>query len=364
MPVKAAILIGKELIKIQDVTPPPLQAGEVRIDIHAALTCGTDLKVFKRGYHAKMIVPPAVFGHELAGIISEVGAPLDPSLAPSVRGFRGSVVARPGEWRVGERVVAANSAPCGNCFFCQQGQENLCADLVFLNGAYAESIVVPARLAQRNLLRLKPETGFRDAALTEPLACVVQGVEDLQLRAGQRLLIIGSGPIGLMFVAVAKHLGCVVALAGRGENRLRTAQRLGANPVVDVAANLKLVETVRAQSRSEFDVVIEAVGKPETWEAAVQLVRRGGAVNFFGGCPAGTTVSLDTSRIHYGSLTLHASFHHTPRTIRRALELIETGVVRADDFVDGECPLSKLPELFQSMAAGNRAVKTLIRVHE
>jgi len=359
--VKAAILIGKELLKIEDVTPPPLQAGEVRIDIQAALTCGTDLKVFKRGYHAKMIVPPALFGHELAGIISEAGAPLDPSLSPSAGE---SVAARPGEWRIGDRVVAANSAPCGNCFFCQQNQENLCDDLLFLNGAYAESIVVPARVAQKNLLRLKPETGFRDAALTEPLACVVQGVEDLKLRAGQRVLIIGSGPIGLMFVAVAKHLGCVVALAGRGGNRLRIAQRLGADPVVDVAGDLKLVETVQAQSCSEFDVVIEAVGKPETWEAAVQLVRRGGAANFFGGCPAGTTVSLDTARIHYASLTLRASFHHTPRTIRRALELIESGVVRANDFVDGECPLSKLPELFQSMAAGNRAVKTLIRVHE
>src|SRR6266480_1112945 len=346
----AAILHGKENIRIEDLAPLPLKPGEVRLRIEAALTCGTDLKVFKRGYHAKMIVPPSVFGHELAGVISEIRSPKS-----KVRTW---------DWRVGDRVVVANSAPCGNCFFCQRGQENLCDDLLFLNGAYAESIVAPARLVEKNLLRLKPKTSFRDAALTEPLACVVQGVEDLKLRASQRLLIIGSGPIGLMFVAVAKHLGCVVALAGRGGNRLRIAQRLGADPVVDVAGDLKLVETVQAQSCSEFDVVIEAVGKPETWEAAVQLVRRGGAANFFGGCPAGTTVSLDTSRIHYASLTLRASFHHTPRTIRRALELIESGVVRANDFVDGECPLSKLPELFQSMAAGNRAVKTLIRVHE
>src|SRR5256885_7351251 len=215
---KAAILYCQEQIRIEEVADRPLQPGEARIDIQAALTCGTDLKVFKRGYHAKMIVPPAVFGHELAGFISEIRRPKS-----KVRNW---------EWRVGDRVVAANSAPCGNCFFCQRGQDNLCDDLLFLNGAYAESIVVPARLVGKNLLRLKPETGFRDAALTEPLACVVQGVEDLKLRAGQRVLIIGSGPIGLMFVAVAKHLGCVVALAGRGGNRLRIAQRLGADPVV------------------------------------------------------------------------------------------------------------------------------------
>jgi L-iditol 2-dehydrogenase len=113
-----------------------------------------------------------------------------------------------------------------------------------------------------------------------------------------------------------------------------------------------------------FDAVIEAVGRPETWEAAVRLVRKGGAVNFFGGCPRGTTITLDTTLIHYSNLTLLASFHHTPRTFRRALEFIEAGDICAADFVDGECPLTKLPELFKSMAAGNHAVKTLIKVHE
>src|SRR5216110_800086 len=347
---KAAILYGKEQIKIEEVSPRALKPGEVRIDIQAALTCGTDLKVFKRGYHARMIVPPAVFGHELAGIISQIRSPKS-----KVRNW---------DWRVGDRVVAANSAPCGNCFFCQRGQENLCDDLLFLNGAYAESIVVPARLVEKNLLKLKPKTSFRDAALTEPLACVVQGVEDLKMRAGQRVLVIGAGPIGLMFVAVAKHRGCVVSVAGRGEQRLRTARRSGAKEIIDVGGKAGLVETVRAQSDSGFDVVVEAVGKPETWEAAVQLVRKGGTVNFFGGCPSGTSVTLDTSRIHYSSLRLLASFHHIPRTIRRALELIETGIIRAADFVDGECPLTKLPDLFRSMAAGNRAVKTLVRVHQ
>ena len=366
---KAAILHGKEQIKIEELTPRSLEPGEVRIDIQAALTCGTDLKVFKRGYHAKMIAPPAVFGHELAGVISEVGAPLTPSLSPSdgervaaQPGERLSV--GPGEWRVGDRLAVANSAPCGDCFFCEQNQENLCDDLLFLNGAYAESIVVPARLAQKNLLRLKPGTDFRDAALTEPLGCVVQGIEDLKLRAGQRLLVIGSGPIGLMFVAVAKHLGCTVSLAGRGDNRLKKARQLGAATVIDAANPSDLAEAVLKESKASFDVVIEAVGKPETWEAAVQWVRKGGAVNFFGGCPSGSTVSLDTARIHYSGLTLLASFHHTPRTIRRALELIESGIIKAADFVDGECPLSELPQLFQSMAAGNRAVKTLVRVHE
>src|SRR5256885_11624488 len=197
---KAAVLHGKEDVRVEKVVPAPLKPGEVRIRIEVALTCGTDLKVFKRGYHARMIVPPAVFGHELAGIISEI--------APDVSG-----------WSVGDRVVVANSAPCGICSFCRNGQENLCDDLLFRNGAYAESIAVPARLVEKNLLRLRAETPFRDAALVEPLACVVQGVEETRLTANQRVLVLGAGPIGLMFVALAIHLGCEVSVAGRRQVR-------------------------------------------------------------------------------------------------------------------------------------------------
>ncbi|MHB8524349.1 MAG: zinc-dependent alcohol dehydrogenase [Limisphaerales bacterium] len=342
---KAAVLYGKELVKIEEMDLAPLKPGEVRIRIEAALTCGTDLKVFKRGYHAKMIVPPAVFGHELAGTICE--------LAGGVTG-----------WNTGDRVAVANSAPCGNCFFCQHAQENLCDDLLFLNGAYAESIVVPARLVQKNLLQIRPTTSFRDAALVEPLACVVQGIEDSQLQPDQRVLVIGAGPIGLMFTALARRLGCSVMVAGRGKARLETALKLGAERAIDVTGESDLVATIRTATSAAFDVVIEAVGQPGVWEAAVLLARKGGAVNFFGGCPARTSVRLDTSLIHYSNLTLRASFHHTPRTIRRALTWVEDGVIRADDFVTGDCPLSQLPAFFQRMAAGNQAVKTLIRVHE
>jgi len=340
--VKAAILHGREDVRVQEIAPPELRPGEVRVNIEAALTCGTDLKVFKRGYHARMIVPPSVFGHEFAGTIGEIG-----------EGLTG--------WKQGQRVVVANSAPCGSCAYCKADRENLCDDLLFLNGAYAESIVVPARLVQKNMLALAPKTRCADAALTEPLACVVQGWEEVGARLGQNVLIIGSGPIGLMFAVLARHHGCRAALAGRGP-RLQTAQKLGADRLIDVGPSGDLVAAVAKEEGREFDVVIEAVGKPETWQAATRLVRKGGKVNFFGGCPAGSTVSLDTNLLHYSNLTLYSSFHHTPRTIRRALELIETGVVRAPDFVDGEAFLDDLPGLFQSMAAGNRAVKTLVRV--
>jgi L-iditol 2-dehydrogenase len=342
---KAAVLHGREDVRIESIDPRPLEPGEVRICIEAALTCGTDLKVYKRGYHARMIVPPAVFGHELAGTIEEVNAVSE-------------------TWRIGDRVVVANSAPCEACAACIRGQHNLCDDLLFLNGAYAESLVVPARLVERNLLRVKSEIGFEDAALVEPLACVVQGIEESRVTGADRILVVGAGPIGLMFARLARHLGAGVTVVGRGQARLERAVQLGADRVVTVKGEADLVQTVVDETGGGFDRVIEAVGKPETWEAAVRLARKGGAVNFFGGCPSGTSVRLDTGLVHYSNLTLLASFHHTPRTIRRALRLIEERVIRAEDFVDGECGLSALPDLFRSMAAGNRAVKTLIRVRE
>jgi L-iditol 2-dehydrogenase len=357
---KAAIFHGKENIQIEEVVPPALKPGEVRVQIAVALTCGTDLKVLKRGYHAKMITPPSPFGHELAGTISEV-AVLHGSARDTVR-----------RWKVGDRVVVANSAPCGHCLFCKHGQENLCEDLLFLNGAYAEEIAVPARFVQKNMVRLKPQTDFVDAALAEPLACVVQGIEDLDLQSGQSVLVIGTGPIGLMFIALARSMGCKVSAAGRGHNRLSAARRLGAENVFDVGKSGDVLKAVRKPETklnghapvSGFDVVVEAVGKPETWDAAIRLVRKGGAVNFFGGCPNGTTVALDTHTIHYSNLKLLASFHHTPETFRRALQFIESGVIRAENFVDGQWPLTQLPELFKQMAAGNRGIKTMVNVRE
>jgi L-iditol 2-dehydrogenase len=337
--VRAAVLYGKEDVRVEQISEQPLKPGEVRVSIEAALTCGTDLKVFRRGYHARMIVPPAVFGHELAGVVSEVH--------PETQG-----------WAKEQRVVVANSAPCGECFYCQHGQENLCDDLLFLNGAYAESIVVPARIVEKNMIELRPVTSFADAALTEPLACAVQGVGDLAVQGGERILVIGSGPIGLLFAALLKHAGCDLTVAGRGEKRLALASRFGAS-VIEINPRDDLLNTVKESGRT-FDIVIDAVGRPQVWEAAIRLVRKGGAVNFFGGCPADTFVRFDTALIHYSNLRLLASFHHTPRTIRQALAYIEEGIIRAHDFVDGSCRLEELPEVFRGMAAGNRVIKTLV----
>src|SRR5713226_1061710 len=212
---KAAVLYGKEDLRVEDAPAPPLQPGEARIAIEAALTCGTDLKVFRRGYHAKMIVPPAVFGHELSGVLSEVG----PAAAP---------------WQAGDRVVAANSAPCGTCFYCKHGQENLCDDLLFNNGAYAEYIRIPKRIVEKNTLVIPDKVSFEEAAMVEPLACVLLGLNESNVRAGDNVVIIGGGPIGLMFIQVAKAKNCRVISVVKRDEQVQIARQFGADEVVQI----------------------------------------------------------------------------------------------------------------------------------
>jgi L-iditol 2-dehydrogenase len=339
----AAVLYGKEHLQIESVDVPELGKGDVLVRVRAALTCGTDVKVFRRGYHARMIVPPALFGHELAGDIVRMGS--------EVRGFK-----------VGQRVVAANSAPCGKCYFCERGQDNLCDDLLFNNGAYAEYIRIPSRIVEKNMLEVPEHVSYQDAALVEPLACVLRGLEETGLRAGDTIAVIGLGPIGMMFVRIAKAVyGARVIAIGRRQPQLDRAKKMGADEVVVNSDGADIVGPVREMTGGRgADVVIEAVGLPEVWQLAVNLLRRGGVVNFFGGCPSGTDLRLDTNLLHYSELTLKASFHHTPALIRKALDIVGRGYVTAKDLVNRVEPLTNLLEVMQHLMSHNGHLKTAI----
>jgi len=338
----AAVLYGKEHLRVEPVAVPKIGPGDILVRVRAALTCGTDVKVFLRGYHARMIVPPAVFGHELAGDIVEVGE--------NVRGFR-----------PGQRVVAANSAPCNECYYCLHGQQNLCEDLLFNNGAYAEYIRIPARIVERNTYEIPSHVGYQDAALSEPLACVLRGLEETAIRPGDSVAVIGLGPIGLMFVRMVKVCGARVIALGRRQAQLERAARLGAAELVQVGEPATAVRAVRDLTGGRgADAAIEAVGSPATWEMAVQMVRRGGTVNFFGGCPSDTRITLDTSLLHYSEITCKASFHHTPAHIRQALQVIANGDVTARDFVKGQEPLQNLLEVMRYLTSHNGHLKTAI----
>lgn len=338
---KAAVLHGREDVRIEEVPVPELQPGDVLLRVEAALTCGTDVKVFRRGYHARMITPPALFGHEVAGTVAEPGTSGLPR---------------------GARVVAANSAPCGQCEYCRRGASNLCDDLLFWNGAYAELARIPARIVGQNLLPVPDGLSFKEAALTEPLACVLRGVEASGMVAGRSVAVIGTGPIGLMFVALARLRGARVVAAGRRPEGVQKAVGMGAEAGVVVREGEDLAELLRQQTPGGLgpEVVVEAVGRPETSEAAVRAVRKGGLVNLFAGCPAGTRISVDAQRLHYQELTITSTFHHTPQGVREALRLIAERRIDAGALITGEAPLERLPEVLGALARGGPGLKTAI----
>lgn len=338
----AAVLYGKRDVRIEQIPVPRVEAGEVLVRIKAALTCGTDLKVYRQGFHARMIVPPAVFGHELAGVVEEVGEGVE-SFAP------------------GMRVVAANSGPCNKCFFCERHLANLCENLQFINGAYAEFIKIPESIVRQNLLILPDSVGFHEAALVEPLACVLRAVEKTGIEEGDTVVVIGMGPIGLMFVQILKSLGVRVVALGNRSSQLTVAKIMGADHVVD-STHSNVVEQVRkvTSGRRGADVVIEAVGLKETWQQALGMVRRGGTINLFGGCPSGTHIPLDSTLIHYSEITIKANFHHTPRHIREALDAIHRGRIKAQSLITGEERLAALGGVLERLLNRNGDLKIAI----
>ena len=332
----AAVLYGREDLRLERVPVPQAAHGELVLQVAAALTCGTDLKVYRRGYHAMMLQPPIPFGHEVAGVVVQVGE--------GVTSFS-----------IGDRVVAINSAPCDVCFFCRHGQQNLCEDLLFNNGAYAEYIRIPARIVAKNTLAVPATTPLRHAALTEPLACVIRGLEESGARSGDTMIVIGAGPIGLMFMHAAELSGVNVIAVVKRDDQIAAAKLFGAKSVIQISAVDDPIAAARAltpESRGA-DIVIEAVATPATWEWAVAMVRKGGVVNFFGGPPSGTTVALDTNRLHYGDITLKASFHHTPAACRTAFDLITSGRFKCADYITGRATLDDVPALFSAMLTRN-----------
>jgi len=340
---RAAILHGREDVRIEQVPIPRAAAGELVVRVGAALTCGTDLKVFRRGYHARMIVPPALFGHEQAGTVVEAGDGVE-------------------SFKPGDRVVALNSAPCGKCYFCLRSQENLCDDLLFNNGAYAEFIKIPERIVAKNTLVVPENVPLENAALTEPLACAVHGFEDSQPRKGDVVAIIGGGPLGLMILHVAALAGFETISIVKREGQVEAAKALGATHVVQASTIRKAIRDTRALTPNDrgVDIAIEAVGLPEAWQEAVELVRKGGTVNFFGGCAANTHVNLDTNRLHYSDITLRATFHHTPAMCRKALALIASGRFQASAFITGHAHLYELNRVFEKLMNRSSEIKTAI----
>jgi L-iditol 2-dehydrogenase len=296
--VRAARLYAPGDLRVEDVPRPEPGPGDVLVQVEVALTDGTDLKTYRRGHPVLLRDVPAPFGHEFCGIVD------------------------------GRRVVAANSAPCGACEGCARGEQ--CRDLVFLAGAYADWLVVPERIAAVNLHDVPPGLAPEVAALLEPLACCLRGVERAEVEPGERVAILGAGPIGLMLAACAADAGGRPVVVGGREERRALAESFGAG----------------AGDARGADVVIEAAGTAEAWLDAVDRVRPGGTVVLFGGLPQHARPQIDAFRLHYEELTIRGSFHHTPATVRAALGFLASAAYPWERLVTHRVLLDDLPRLF------------------
>ncbi len=325
---KAILFYGPQQIKLVDVPLPSPGPGQVLLKVGAALTCGTDFKAYRQGHRVLLGDLPAPFGHELAGTVVEAG--------PGVSGLK-----------PGMRVVAANSAPCDSCFFCLKGQNQLCDRLKLHNGAYAEYNLLPAQIVKHNVYPLPPELGFKEAALAEPLACAIHAVDVMRVEADERVAIIGAGNMSLLLIMALAQRGAHITVIGRSPARLALAARAGAHATVS-ALEGDASRAVRALSQDVgADCVFEAVGKPDTWEQAVSLARKGGRVCLFGGCSMGTRIPVDAHRLHYEQLCLQGVFHHTPKYFRQAVELLAAGRVRTELLIADSIPLEEIPSYFE-----------------
>ncbi|HEX9747542.1 MAG TPA: alcohol dehydrogenase catalytic domain-containing protein [Methylomirabilota bacterium] len=338
---RAQVFYGPGDLRFEDISMPEPEPGGLVVRVEAALTCGTDVKTLRRGHPVMIPRVPTVFGHELAGVVTAVGRG-----APGVK--------------EGDRIVAANSAPCGRCPLCAANRPNLCEDLLFVNGAYGEYIALPPRLVARNVVPIGPRLAASSAAFAEPLACALLGVERGRVEAGMTVVIWGHGPLGCLLALAAGQRGARVVIVGKAGWRLDRARELRLGTCVDTLSVPDMVGHLRGLTGGRGpDVTVDATGRPEVWEQAIEGVGRGGTVILFGGCAPGTSVRVDTRRAHYEELTLVGAFHHTPATIRRAVELIESKAIEPAGLLTHRMGLGQVKEALALMERGE-TMKVLV----
>ena len=338
----AAMLYGVKDLRIQEAEIPRVGDGEVLVKVKAATTCGTDLKIYQRGYVEKIIKLPTIFGHEWAGEVVDVGTKL--------------------EWpQKGMRVRAGNSAPCLHCTMCQKGKYNLCENMIWLWGAYAEYIKVPARMVLVNMQEIPAHVSYEEASLAEPLACVLHGVEEAGVKLGDNVAIIGAGPIGLLHLLTVKKMGVEKAIMiDLVDERLDFAKKVGADETINSGRENAMEKVREYTSGYGADVAIEAIGVPATWEQALKLARKGGTVLEFGGCPPGTEIRLDAEQLHYGEMKVLGAFHTTPLHFRKALSLIASRTIDVRPLITRKMKLAQLTEAFNILSTSKNEIKIAI----
>jgi L-iditol 2-dehydrogenase len=331
---KAAMYYGVGDVRIEEIPDPHAGPGEVVIKVESALTCGTDVKTYKRGHVLRRGRGPGVFGHECSGTVVEVGEGVT-------------------KFKLGDRVATHNSATCNSCYFCKVGQTSMCGNRVGLGGAFSQYVRIPAPIVQQNAFKIPENLSFKAAALLEPFSCAVYGADEADIRLGDVVVVNGAGPLGLMLLRCAVLRGAHVISCDLSDERLAVAKNLGAAETINVSGIDDQVQAVRdlTPDGRGVDVAIEAVGLPEIWEKTIKMARKGGTVVLFGGCKPNTSITIDTEFMHYSQVTLKGVFHTTQRHVSMAFDMICRGVITPEVFVTERYPLDQVVEAIEAHAS-------------
>jgi len=325
----ACYIIKPGVLELREVPVPEPGRGELLVKIGSALTCGTDLKAFLRGH--PLIPMPGPFGHEFSGTVAKVGIGVD-------------------KFKEGEEIMAVHTAPCLKCKYCGKKAFNLCESIMAskILGAYAEYILLPSHIVQQNVYHKPANINFAEAALLEPLSCVVHGLNNQEIK-NSLCLIIGAGPIGLLHLLLLKLGGAKVIITGLEQERLEIAKKMGADMVITPS---NIDETIESFSDGiGVDFVFECTGQLAVWERSIKYVRRGGKIILFGGCKKDTIVTYDTCRLHYDEITIGGSFHFNPEDVRTAQTLLK-GNLNLSLLISGSYPLKDITIPFERLSRG------------
>ena len=349
MKMKAVVLHGPENYpnnyEVMEIEKPKCGENDFLIKMKAAALCGTDKRIFTGG-KTKGVRPDSVVGHEICGVIEEVGA--------NVRGYK-----------AGEKVAIANVIPCGCCPACLSGRENACMNRKAIgyefNGGFEEYILIPeVCIRSGNVVKLPEHVSFAAGALIEPLACCIRGLRNTGTGFNDTVLIIGAGPIGLMHLELSLAAGArKVIVSELDANKRELALKLGAARAVD-SANEDLESIVMEETNGEgVDRIVMAIGVNALVDSAFKLAKKGGTVCLFAGFPKGKTSEFDPSVIHYNELTITGSTAYKRMDYLQAAEMVISGKIDLDAIVSHKFRLDNFREALDLHMAGT-ALKIVI----
>ncbi len=343
---QAARLYGQNDVRVLDVPKPAIAEDEVLLQVKCAGICGTDLRMIKNGSPYIGEDSPRILGHEFSGVLCEVGS--------AVEGYE-----------CGMRVAIAPNMGCGICESCVRADYHLCAKYkalgVQLDGGFAEYVRIPASAVRLgNIAVLPSHVTFEQATLIEPLSCVYNGLLQSPVHLGDDVLIIGAGPIGIMYALLAKHSGAGrVFIANRSQERLHLCREID-DSLITLPAEGLTEEIDRLTEGRGVDMCVTANPSPESQQLAIELTAMNGRINFFGGLPQQMSgVELHTNRIHYKQISVTGSTKANNHHFRKTLQLIASGLLAADRLISRTFPLSETQEAL-AYAGSSLGIKTLI----